>query len=269
MAHFQLQDGAQLSFEVHPNLVPENTLFIHGNLASNRWWYPSLKVWQNLNKDKSYNGSLIFGEFRGCGHSTPPRSQNEVSMKQLAEDYIDLIEGLKLGPVNVVGHSTGGLIAAMAMAMAPQLFKKAVLLDPVGAQGIKFDDSMTAAFEAMKGDVNLVATVMDSTIYQNDANSPFFKNIVVTDAHAAVKHVGALILKALDGFDGREELRKVGHPVLTLHGEFDQLLPMEDSQKLSQLFNNGKFEVIKGHGHCTNVENPEVFVRQVDSFLFQ
>ncbi|HND84485.1 MAG TPA: alpha/beta hydrolase [Pseudobdellovibrionaceae bacterium] len=268
MAHFQLNDGAQLSFEVHPNLVPQNTLFIHGNLASNRWWYPALKVWQNMNKGKSYSGSLIFGEFRGCGHSTPPRTPSDISIKKLAEDYIDLIEGLNLAPVNVVGHSTGGTIAAMAMSMAPHLFRKAVLLDPVGAEGIKFDESMTVAFEAMKTDLNLVAAVMAGTIYQNDAASPFFKDIVVTDAHSAVKHVGPLILKALDGFDGREAFKKVGHPVLTLHGEHDNLLPMSDSQKLSSLFNNGTFEIIPGHGHCTNVENPEVFVKKVDSFLY-
>lgn len=260
--------GFELNYEIIPGILPENTIFLHGNLASNRWWYPAEQVWARKAKGKDYKGSMIMAEFRGCGKSSAPRGQHDIDMHLFAQDFISLIEKENMGPLNIVGHSTGGLIAALMLAKAPQLFRKAVLLDPVGATGVKFEDSMTAAFEQMKVNKDLVALVMGSTIYNNDANSDFFRQIVVEDAFHAVNTVGAGVLKALDGLDVRNECAKIGHPVLVLHGEHDQLLPMADSQAMASLMKNAKFEIVKGHGHCANAENPSYFTDLVDSFAF-
>ncbi len=255
-------------YEIIPNVLPENTVFIHGNLASNRWWYPAEQEWRRKAQGKDLKGSMILVEFRGCGKSTAPQSQADVDMHVFAEDFISVIQANKLGPAHVVGHSTGGLIAALMLAKAPSLFRKAVLLDPVGATGVKFHDSMTEAFEQMKASKELVSVVMGSTIHQNNPDSDFFRQIVVEDAFHAVKTVGVGVLKALDGLDVREECSKIQHNVLVLHGEHDKLLPIEDSKALSGLMKNSKFQIIPGHGHCTNAENPGVFVELVDSFAF-
>lgn len=257
-----------VNYEVIPNILPENTVFIHGNLASNRWWYPAEQAWRRKNQGKEMRGSMILVEFRGCGKSTAPQSQADVDMHLFAKDFISLIEEKGLGPVNVVGHSTGGLIAALMLEKAPQLFRKAVLLDPVGATGVKFHESMTEAFEQMKSSKELVSVVMGSTIYNNDPKSDFFNQIVVEDAFHAVKTVGVGVLKALDGLDIRQECSRIGHPVLVLHGEHDNLLPMDDSKAMAGLMKNSKFQIISGQGHCTNAENPSAFVDLVDSFAF-
>lgn len=130
-----------------------------------------------------------------------------------------------------------------------------------------FDDSMIGAFEKMKTDRDLVSVVMNSTIAGNDASSEFFRTVVVEDAFAAVKTVGHLVLKALDGLDIRPEASKISHPVLVLHGEHDKILPLADSQELAQILRNGTFEILAGRGHCANVEDPKMFVDRVDHFL--
>lgn len=257
-----------INFEVKKNLVPETIFFVHGNLASNRWWYPAEEVWQKQAKGKDFSGSLIYAEFRGCGKSTPPKDLSEVNMHLFAEDFISTIKSLNCGPVHLVGHSTGGLIVALMLAKAPELFKKAVLLDPVGAQGVTFDRNMIAAFEQMKQDKNLTAAVIGSTIHNNNPESDFFKQVVVEDAFHGVKAVGHWVLEALDGLDVRSELKNVTNEVLVVHGEFDTLLPKAASQALAELLPNGKFQVLEGQGHCGNVEAPEKFVNLVEKFLF-
>lgn len=268
MPMFQLQDGSnhQVHYEIIEGVLPETTLFIHGNLASNRWWYPVEQVLSK--KNKGLKGNMILAEFRGCGKSTAPKTVDDVKMSTLANDFVQLMKNLNIGPVHVVGHSTGGLIAALMLCQAPTLFKKAIFLDPVGAKGVKFDDAMTGAFEAMKADKNLTAAVMGSTIYQNDPNTDFFKQVVVEDAYHAVKTVGVWVLKNLDGLDIQKDVATIQNPVLVLHGEHDALLPMQDSKDLAALIKTAKFEVVPGQGHCSNAENPGKFAEIMSKFLF-
>lgn len=254
--------------ELIPNVVPEDVFFIHGNLASRRWWYPSQREWEKHAVGRNYSGALIYGEFRGCGKSGAPKSRAEVDMHLFAEDFIGLIKNLGRGPCHVVGHSTGGLIAALMLAKEPSLFRKAVLLNPVGAQGVRFDSSMIRAFEQMKSDRNLTAQVIGSTIHNNNPQDAFFGEVIVPDAFQAVNSVGHWVLESLDGLDVRAELSSVSHEVLVLHGEHDRLLPEVDSQTLATLIKRGRFMQMKDVGHCPNIESPEKFVNIARTYLF-
>lgn len=268
MAFFELPQapGRKIHFEVYENILPENTLFLHGNLASNRWWTPVRHVWEE-SKASDFKGAMILAEFRGCGQSTAPANPAEVDMQTFALDFLALLKKLNLGPVNIVGHSTGGLIAALMAALDPGAVKKLVLLDPVGAGGVRFDPSMLSAFEAMKADRALTGVVIGGTILNNDPSSTYFENQLVTDAYSAVKNVGAWVLQALDGLDVRSQIRNVKVPSLVLHGEQDTLLPRKDSEEIAQLM-GGRFQVLAGCGHCANVEKPKFFCEVVHSFLF-
>lgn len=269
MATFKTTQNYTINFDSFSDLVPQTTLFLHGNLASNRWWMPTVEILKTTAKTASHRGQVICAEFRGCGQSEAPRKDSDVTMEAFASDFIDLIRSLNLSErVNIVGHSTGGLIAALMLAKAPELFNKAFLLDPVGAEGVKFNPEMIQAFEAMKVDKDLTAVIIGSTIYNNNAASAFFKDIIVEDAFKGVKNVGHLVLQALDGLDIRETLKSVQHPVKVVHGEFDTLLAKDESEKLAKLLPNGSFAVMPGCGHCPNIENPSLFVKTFSDFLY-
>lgn len=265
MPFFKTPD-AEIHYEVVEGLLPEDTFFIHGNLASHRWWYPTEAIWRK--RGGNQKGAMIRVDFLGCGKSSAPRSQADVDMRAFARDFAALARSLNRGPLNLVGHSTGGLIAALMLAEDPTLFKKAVLLDPVGARGVTFDESITGAFEKMKTDRALVAFVIGSTIKDNNPEADFFRQVIVDDAFHSIQSVGDKVLRALDGLDVRSTVAEIKHPVLVLHGEHDALLPVQDSRELASLMKHAQFSIIPGQGHCTNVENPEKFIAHVHEFLF-
>lgn len=269
---FLVPDGSGyiMNYEVIDALVPQTTLFIHGNMASNRWWHPTVDVLKRTNStSKNNRGQVILAEFRGCGESSAPHSENEIKITTFAADFIALVKAKNVGPINLVGHSTGGLVAAYMLALAPELFNKAVLLDPVGAKGIStFNSIMKNIFSRMKDNRPLVSFVMSATVYQSQEQNDFFQSVIVEDAFTAVKNVGYWVVQAMSGLDSKAIYQKIPHPVLVLHGEHDELLPLEDSKEVARLIPQAEMQIIPRCGHCTNVENPELFTKIVTEFLF-
>ncbi len=271
---FTTKDGFNLHYQVTENILPDTTVFLHGNVASNRWWIPSQEVFYSQSKGKNYKGAMICVEFLGCGKSEAPKSADDVDMLKYASDFNDLIMHYQTtsktgGQVNLVGHSTGGFIAAAMTALAPDLFNKAVLLDPVGAKGLTLDENIKGGFIAMTADKNIAAMGIGATIYNNNPETDFFKKVIVEDAFSALQKISYWVVKAFDGIQATELLQKSVTPILVLHGEHDNLLSRDASEELAvKYLKNAKFEVIPGHGHCMNVENPKNFVEKISNFLF-
>jgi 3-oxoadipate enol-lactonase len=258
-------NGTGMNFEKFDGLLPFPTLFLHGNLASTRWWHPTAELFK---AEPAGNGALIAADWRGCGQSDAPKEGEALNIEDLAKDYIELVKHLGFEQVDIVGHSTGGLIAVVAMGMEPGLFRNALLLDPVGLNGVSFDDSMIAAFEQMQKDKNITAAVIGGTIYNNDSSSDYFNNVLVEDAQVAVNQVGIPVLRMLDGINCEGYAKKVTARVSVLHGEHDELLPVADSKAIAEFLANGSFHTIPGHGHCTNVESPETFKKCLETYLY-
>jgi 3-oxoadipate enol-lactonase len=269
MAMFQhpSRPDVNIHYEIFGGLSEVDLFFIHGNLASRHWWYPSLEIMRKkptLGANRS--GRVVLAEFRGCGESSAPRSYEDVKMELFAEDFVELTRFLNFNNSLIVGHSTGGFVAALMMTQEPALYAGAVLLDPVGMRGVKFDGSMQQAFEQMKSDKDLLALVLGSTIHNLNPQEPFFKNVLVEDGFKSVKQVGHWVIQALDGVDIQSQVQKIQKPVLILHGEFDTLLPQSESEEFARNIPKGQFEVIPGQGHCCNYENPEMFVARLFQF---
>ena len=108
MPQFEVSPKVKINYDIFPHSAPQTTFFVHGNLASNRWWMPTVEELRK--KYPNASGSVICAEFRGCGGSSAPEKESDVSMDKFANDFISLIRSLKLEKVNLVGHSTGGLI---------------------------------------------------------------------------------------------------------------------------------------------------------------
>ena len=263
-------DGFLMNYEIHEAVLPADTLFIHGNLSSNSWWRPALDVWRR-NARAGERGRAICAEWRGCGGSGAPTSADQLHPNALASDYLRLLRhlGVEHGGqrIHVVGHSTGGLVALYAMSQAPDLFERAVLLDPVSHRGVAFVPAAVEAFRQMSDDRAICQAVMATTIKDVDAGSAFFQELV-DDAFGAAPLVWTEMPHVLSTIDAREIVQAIQVPTRILHGEFDPILPIAGSAALARRLPHGEFFEIKGRGHSTNVEDPALFAGLVNDHLF-
>ena len=266
MPKAQLNDFS-MNFEVYPDCLPEDTLFIHGNLGSNNWWNPSRSVWIEQAKPE-FKGSMILAEWRGCGESQAPNQESSLHPRALANDYIALLESLNISKVHLVGHSTGGVIALMMMLAKPELIHRAVLLDSVSAEGIEFHEDMLTAFKNMQQDRDFCAGIMGMTIANHDHHRELFEPLV-DDAFKMAEPNWEGVLRVLKDFNIRSELKEIINPTLILHGTNDQIVPIEGSKILHSEIPAAQFKELDDQGHSCNVENPKRFVQEVNQFLYQ
>lgn len=265
MPHFE-RGKFRIHYEVTNGVVDRDVIAIHGNLASNVWWKPTLEILAR-ESGGAKPGRFIAAEWRGCGGTTGLETESDLSLPALGEDYNALLRHLGAEQVCPLAHSTGGLISLYAMRAAPELYSRALLLDPVGATGVQFGPEMYTAFTAMSKNREICEAVMTGTI-RKFVSDPDFLEAVVDGAFGVHPLVWHGVAKMLHDVDFRSELPFVQHPVLVLHGENDQILPHEASIALATALPNGKYVELAGRGHSTNIEDPALLVRHMNQFLF-
>ncbi len=253
-------NGFSMNCDVVENILPRDTLFIHGNLGSNAWW---VKVRHELESRAGYpkNCRMVAAEWRGCGKTEAPKLRADLNVEKLAMDYIALVKELKMDRPVVVGHSTGGAIATVMTGMEPQLFSHLVLLDPIAPDGVKFTPENIAGFDMMRKDRAICEMVMATTIHQCETQDPTFQKIV-DDALSVAPLVWTEIPSILmhGSFDYSKWARATEVPVTLLHGKEDVVLPIEGSRELASLFRQCQFTEVESHGHSLNMENPQKFI---------
>src|SRR5467141_3652124 len=210
---------------------------------------------------------VIAHDRRGHGRSSQTWDGNE--MDTYADDLAALFEALDLKNAIMVGHSTGGGEVAHYLGRhGAKRVAKAVLIGAVpplmlkteknpGGLPISVFDGLRAALVA-----NRPQFYKDITIPFYGYNKPDAKiSQGVRDAFwlqgMQVSIVGAYdCIKAFSETDFTDDLKKIDVPTLILHGDADQIVPIEASALLSaKLIKNSTLKVYPGapHGMCTTL----------------
>jgi len=104
----------------------EVLLLIHGNMSSSVHYLPMIERLKNQYK-------IVAPDLRGFGDSTYNNGFN--SIHELADDMILFLEKLGIKKVYVAGWSTGGAVAQVMAAKAPEVIKKVVLIESCSPKG--------------------------------------------------------------------------------------------------------------------------------------
>ena len=237
MSTITVKDGTQIYYKdwgQGPVVV-----FSHG-------WPLNADAWDGQMLFLAQNGfRVIAHDRRGHGRSGQPSSGND--MDTYADDLAELLETLDLRDVTLVGHSTGGgEVTRYIGRHGTSRVAKAVLISavpPIMVQTVPDGDGIP--LDVFDGIRQSLAT--DRSQFYRDFAIPFFganrdgaevSQGLLDQFWSWCTQVGLKsayeCVKAFSETDFTEDLKRFDVPTLLLHGEDDQIVPVDNSARKSE-----------------------------------
>ena len=235
---------------------PEAVLFVHGNIASWRWWEEVM----DLLPEEEYHGYAP--DSRGCGLTDKPRHGH--SIERFAQDVEAFADALNLERFTLVGHSLGGGTALRYAIRHPHRLKRLVLLNPPPAEGVKIARYGYPLVRYWQKDERALRRALKRTA-PTRAYDRFFEELV-DEASMASKQVFEGNARALAQMDLSRELGKIEAPTLLMAGGLSGWSSLRDILKIHRLIPKSRLKIIPNVGHSLNIENPKKFVGLLTGF---
>jgi non-heme chloroperoxidase len=218
---------------------------------------------------------VIAHDRRGNGRSSQPWDGND--MDHYADDLAELMNFLNLKNTVMVGHSTGGGEVARYLGRhGAGRVSKAVLIGAVPPLMLKTDKNPEglplSVFDGLRASL-----VADRSQFYQDLTLPFYGynrsgakiSKGVQDNFWLAGMLGSHksqydTIKAFSETDFTEDLKKIDIPVLVMHGEDDQIVPIVAAGlKSAKILKNATLKVYPKfpHGMCqihADIINPEL-----------
>jgi non-heme chloroperoxidase len=197
------------------------------------------------------------------GHGRSGQAWNGNDMDTYADDLAELIEALDLHDAVLVGHSTGGGEVTRYLGRhGTARVAKAVLVAAVPPLMLQTDANPGGlpieTFDAIRDGL-----LKDRSQFYQDLSAPFYgANRPGADISQALRdwfwvlsmQVGFKAaydcVKAFSETDMTEDLKKIDVPVLIVQGDDDQIVPLDDSGRLSaQIVKDATLKIYPGAPH--------------------
>ncbi len=217
------------------------------------------------------NFRVLAPDMVGFGFSERP-ANIQYGVQTWADQVVGLMDTLELPTAHMVGNSFGGAIALRIAAQHPDRVGKLVLM---GSMGVPFP--ITEGLERVWGyepSFENMRKVLDVFAYSRD---------LVNDELAEVRYRGSIQPGFQESFAAmfpaprqrwveamctpEDDIRRLPHRTLIVHGREDQVIPLQTSLRLMELIDNADLSVFSHCGHWSMIERTEDFNRSVSEFF--
>lgn len=223
---------------------------------------------------------VIAMDRRGHGRSDQTSSGND--MDTYAKDVYDVAEALDLKNAVHIGHSTGGGVVARYVAIsAPGRVSKAVLLGAVTPIMAKTESNPDGIPVDVFDGFREALVNNRSQFFLDIPSGPFYgfnrEGAEVSEglirnwwrqgmAGGAKAQYDSI--KAFSETDFTEDLKSIEQPVLVMHGEDDQIVPVDNTAREAiKLLQNGEIITYEGLSHGLFATHPDVINADMLRFI--
>jgi non-heme chloroperoxidase len=243
-----------------------------------------------LNAD-AWDAQMLFLAQRGYrvvahdrrGHGRSGQTWQGNNMDQYGDDLAELMNHLDLKEATMVGHSTGGGEVVRYIARhGENRVARVVLIAAVPPLMLKTEKNPGGLPLSVFDDIR-AGVVKDRSRFFKDLSIPFYgyngsdakPSEGVRDSFWLLGMQSSIVgsydcIKAFSETDQTEDLRKISCPTLVLQGDADQIVPLDDSGRLSvKLVRNGSLKVIPGAPHGLFTTHADVVNQELLAFLQQ
>lgn len=233
-------------------------LILHEELGHPGWlhWHSAL----------TQNHTLFIPFHPGFGKS--PRVEWVRNIRDLAGFYARVLQEMKLCPIDVIGFSLGGWIAAEMAANCAHQFRRMVLVAPVG---IRPPQGEIMDMFLLTGQAYVAASVQDpaktpefASLYGGAATPEQFE--AWEDARAETARLAwqpymynPSLSPLLEGIKGL--------PTLVIWGRQDRIVPVSAAEVYHKSIAGSELVVFEGCGHRPEIEKSQEFIDRVQSLL--
>ncbi len=217
------------------------------------------------------NFRVVAPDMVGFGFSERP-ANIQYGVQTWADQVVGLMDTLELPRAHLVGNSFGGAIALRIATQHPDRVGKLVLM---GSMGVPFP--ITEGLERVWGyepSFENMRKVLDVFAYSRD---------LVNDELAEVRYRGSIQPGFQESFAAmfpaprqrwveamctpEDDIRRLPHRTLIVHGREDQVIPVQTSLRLMELIDNADLSVFSHCGHWSMIERTADFNRSVSEFF--
>ena len=255
-SYITTKDGVQLYYKDWGPKNGQPVVFSHGwPLNSDSWESQMIFL-----ADQGYR--VIAHDRRGHGRSSQPWDGND--MDHYADDLATVIETLDLKNAVLVGFSTGGgEVARYIGRHGTARVAKAVLVSAVPPIMVKSDKNPNGVPKEVFDGIRAAQLANRSQLYKDIPSGPFYgfnrpgakvsqgliDNWWFQGMQGGHKNTYDSI-KAFSETDFTEDLKKFDKPTLVIHGDDDQIVPIDISGRASaKLIKGAKLIVYPGAPH--------------------
>jgi len=270
-----VKDGAKIYYKDWGPRDAQPIVFHHGWPLSADDWDAQMMFFLN----EGYR--VIAHDRRGHGRSTQTDTGNE--MDTYAADFAAVAEHLKLKNAVHVGHSTGGGEAAHYVARYGKKHQvaKAVLIGAVPPVMLKSEKNPGGLPIEVFDGFRATLAANRAQFYIDIPTGPFYgfnrKDAKISQGlidnwwrqgmmGGAKAHYDCI--KAFSETDFTEDLKTIDVPVLLMHGDDDQIVPIADSAEIGiKLLKKGQLKVYKGFPHGMASTHADIINKDLLAFI--
>jgi pimeloyl-ACP methyl ester carboxylesterase len=228
--------------------------------------------WRLTIPDLAKRYRVLAPDMVGFGYTQRPEDVS-YGVQTWADQVVGFMDALSIPRASLVGNSFGGAIALRIVTRHPDRVDRLALM---GSMGVPFP--ITEALDAVWGyepsEENMQRMLGYFAYSQELAND---KELAKVRYQASIEpgfqeSFSSMFpsprQRSVDAMTTPDdEIAKITHDTLILHGRDDKVIPLDTSLRLLQLINRSELHVFGRCGHWIQIEHSAGFNRLIDEFL--